>query len=150
MRFFGHTIVEYTCNERCGYHLSIPCSNFSKYHLLVAGVATIPLWLMFLREPWRFPWYFLFCILAGEIMLFFLIGFFLSFFFLMPWTSIRTRRCKKCGAPMFMAGSHFDPKGSKLPNWDDIIMFFAFVGINIAIWVIFLSGYFVDIAMSTK
>ena len=132
MRFFRHTIAEYTCTKHCGYHRSVIGANLSFFHVLAAATATVPLWLFSLRE--QFPWYYFVSILAGELLLVFLAGF-LTSFLLMPINSAGTALCKKCGAPMFFAGRHFDPLGSPRPHWSDIVVFVVFVGLNIAVWI---------------
>ena len=135
MRFFRHTIAEYTCTKHCGYHRSVICPTVSPFDLIATTVAAFPLWLVSLFEPWHFPWYYLFSIFAGELLLVFAAGF-LSSFFLMPFTSAGTTSCKKCRAPMFLAGRHFDPLGSPRPHWSDIVLFVVFVGLNIVVWLV--------------
>jgi hypothetical protein len=132
MRFFRHTIAEYTCTKHCGYHRSVMGANLSLFHVIAAATATVPLWVLSLRE--HFPWYYFISILAGELLLVFLAGF-ASSFLLMPFVTAGTALCKKCGAPMFLAGRHFDPLGSPRPHWNDIVVFAVFVGLNIVVWV---------------
>jgi hypothetical protein len=139
MRFFRHTIAEYTCTRHCGYHRSVVGANLSLFHIFAAATATVSLWLVSLCEPWHFPWYYLFSILAGELLLVFLAGF-LSGLLLMPFSTRGTTLCKKCGAPMFFAGRHFDPLGSPKPHWSDMVLFVVFVGLNIVVWFAIASG----------
>jgi len=84
-------------------------------------------------------WYYLFQILAGELLLIFLSGF-MSTFLLLPFTFWRTRHCPECGAPTFFAGQHFDPLGSPRPHWSDIIVFVVFVSCNVVVWIKILGG----------
>ena len=139
MRLFGHTITEYTCTRRCGYHRSVVGANLSPFHMIAAATATVLLWLVSLCEPWNYPWYYLFSILAGELLFVFVAGL-LSGLLLMPFTAGGTTVCKKCGAPMFCAGRHFDPLGSARPHWSDIVIFGFFVGLNIVAWSAFATG----------
>ena len=135
MRFFRHVIHEYGCEERCGYHLPITIPALCPFYYLSAGIATIPLWLRSLFEPWNLSWYYLFCIYAGELLLFFASGFILTIPN-MILTEKRTKQCKKCGAPMFPAGAHFDPKGSKYPQKSDFAIFSIFAVLNIIVWIL--------------
>ena len=132
MRFFRHTIAEYTCTKHCGYHRSVVGSNMSLFHLTAAATATVPLWVFSLHE--EFPWYYFVSILAGELILVFGAGF-LTSFLLMPFLTAGTTFCKKCHAPMFLAGRHFDPAGSPRPHWSDVVICVIFVGLNVAVWV---------------
>jgi hypothetical protein len=50
--------------------------------------------------------------------------------------------CKQCGAPMFFAGQHFDPLGSRAPHWTDIAILAVFVGLNISVWIALANGNF--------
>ena len=77
MRYFRHTIAEYACVKRCGYHRGVVGANWSLFHLIAAGVATVPLWLFSLYE--HFPWYYVVSILAGECLLIYCAGFISSF-----------------------------------------------------------------------
>ena len=139
MRFFRHTIAEYTCSEHCGYHRSVVAANMSRFHLLVAIFLAIPFGLFFLREPFNLPWYYSFCFLAGELLLLFFAGFLASILFL-PILTYGTKVCKKCESPLFFAGRHFDPLGSPRPHWSDIAIFIFIVGFNAAIWITFVSS----------
>jgi hypothetical protein len=133
MRFFAQTIAEYTCTRHCGYHRSIGSANLSLFHIIAAATATLPLWLVSLRNPWNFPWYYLFYIFAVELLIVFLSGI-VAGVLLGPFNVGGTRICKHCGAPMFFAGRHFDPKGSPKPHWSDVVIFGAFISTNIVIW----------------
>jgi hypothetical protein len=106
--------------------------------VIAAATATVPWWLASICDPWHFPWYYLFSILAGELLLVFLAGFLFSFLE-MPFTITETTLCKKCRAPMFLVGRHFDPLGSRRPHWRDIAIFVLFVGLNITVWFEFAS-----------
>ncbi|MEN6306620.1 MAG: hypothetical protein ABFD91_02590 [Anaerohalosphaeraceae bacterium] len=139
MRLFSHTIADYTCSQHCGYHRSIAAANLSYFHLFAAAGAAIPLWIISLGDPWRLPWYYLFCILAGELVLLILVGL-AAGLLLMPFTMRGTQVCKNCGAAMFLAGRHFDPLGSSKPHWSDIVMFAIFVAMNVMISYGFMWG----------
>ena len=135
MRYFRHTIAEYTCLKHCGYHRSVVGANWSLFHLIAAAVATVPLWLFSLHE--QFPWYYFVSILAGEFLLIYCAGF-LSSFILIPFRD--TFRCKQCGAPMMLCGRHFDPAGSRRPHWSDMLILVLFVGLNVVVWVALARG----------
>ena len=139
MRLFRQTIAEYTCKQRCGYHRSVVCATLSPFDLIAAGVATIPLWLVSLLNPWNFPWYYLFGILSGELLLIFGAGF-LSSVLVLPFIESADASCKQCRSPMFLAGRHFDPLGSSKPHWSDIVILIVFVGLNVAVWIVFTCG----------
>ncbi len=58
MRLFAHTIAEYNCTKRCGYHRSVTSPNLALFDLVAGFVAAIPWSLVLLRNPWDFPWYY--------------------------------------------------------------------------------------------
>lgn len=133
---FRHVTAEYTCT-RCGHVRSVVSPAFSPFFAILAAAATLPLWLVMQREPWGLPWYYVVCIFAGELLLVFGAGFLTSF--LMMFDSVGTVLCRDCRAPMFFAGQHFDPLGSRIPHWKDIALFVVFTGLNVAVWLA-LSG----------
>jgi hypothetical protein len=133
MRFFRHTIAGYGCTKRCGYHRSVISPSLSPFHVIAAATATVPIWIVTLREPWSFPWYYLFGIFAGELLLVFVAGFIPSVV-LTPFSPSPLRHCRKCGAQMFFAGQHFDPLGSRTPHWKDVVIFVIFIGLNVMVW----------------
>ena len=137
MRVFRHTIAEYTCTKHCGYHRSVVGANMSFFHLGAALIAAVPLGLLLLHE--RLPPYCLVGILADELLLLFGAGF-ISSWLLMPFDVAGTVLCKHCQAPMFFAGRHFDPKGSPRPDWSDIVIFVAFIALNVVVWTVLLRG----------
>src|SRR2546423_6230627 len=127
MRFCSHITSDYACTRHCGFHRSIVTPNLSLFHITAAAMATVPLWVLSLQAT--FPWYYVVSIFACEILLVFLAGlvstFLLSLF--LPSTTI----CKKCGAPLFFAGRHFDPSGSPKAHWTDITIFAIFLLMNL-------------------
>jgi hypothetical protein len=131
MRFFRHVIEESSCSRHCGYHRSSVSVNLSWFHLLTVTTATVPLWLVSLYKPWAFPWYYLFGIFSSELLLLIFMGFLSSLLFI-PFTA--GGPCKECGSPMYFAGRHFDPLGSKKPHWKDFVIFGLFACANIVIW----------------
>jgi hypothetical protein len=133
MRFFRNVIAEYGCTNRCGYHRPVITPTVSAFHVFAAAAATVPLWLVTFLGRWRFPWYYVFCIFAGELLLVFAAGFILSIA-LMPFSHPELGYCGKCGARLFFAGRHFDPSGSRTPHWKDIVIFVIFIGLNVAVW----------------
>ena len=137
MRIFRHTIAEYTCTKHCGNHRSVVGANMSFFHLGAAVIAAVPLGLFLLHE--KLPSYCLVGILAGELLLLFAAGF-ISSWLLMPFDVAGTVLCKHCQAPMFFAGRHFDPKGSPRPDWSDIVIFVAFIALNVVVWTVLLRG----------
>lgn len=139
VRLFGQTIAEYTCSKFCGYHRSVPGANMSRFHLMAAATAAVPLWVFSLCQD--FPWYYLPSIFAGELLLLYAAGFTLGLI-AMPFTRAGTFVCPKCHSPMMFAGRHFDPKGSARPIWSDIAIFIGFIALNVAVWVAVLRGDF--------
>src|SRR6478609_344485 len=135
MRIFRHTIAEYTCTKHCGYHRSVVGAHMSFFHLGAAVITAVPLWLFSLHE--KLPWHCLVGILAGELLLLFAAGF-ISSWLLMPFDVQGTVLCKHCQAPMFFAGSHFDPTGSPRPDRSDIVTFVAFIALNVMVGAVLL------------
>ena len=110
----------------------------SPFHLIVAAVATVPLWGFAIHED--FPWYYLISILAGELLLIFLSGF-LAVIVTAPFAVFRNpKSCPKCRARLGFAGRHFDPLGSHKPHWTDIAIFLIFIGLNIKVWISIVRG----------
>jgi hypothetical protein len=138
MRFFRHIIAEHPCSKQCGYCRSDIEPNMSPFHLIAAAIATVPLWLFSIHE--NYPWYYLVCILGGELLLVFVSGI-LSSIFMLPFTiPNQAKSCPKCGAPLFFAGRHYDPLGSERPHLSDIVIFVVFVALNIAVWIFHVRG----------
>jgi len=138
MRLFAHITAEYSCSKKCGNHLSVIGPKWSPFYVIVAFVAAVPWWLVLIRDPWDVPRYYLLNIFAGELLLFYPAEYFSSLartiFLARPMN-----KCSKCGAPMFFAGRHFDPLGSKKPHWTDIVLFVLFIIENIIIWFCFME-----------
>jgi hypothetical protein len=137
MRNFSHTIAEYACAKRCGYHRSVIGANWSLIDLIAVILATIPLWLFSIHED--YPWYCLISVFASECLLVYAAGFFMS---IVTGPFRGTLRCKQCGASMMLCGRHFDPKGSPRPHWTDIVILTIFIGVNIAVWISIATGNF--------
>jgi hypothetical protein len=134
MRFFRYIITDYTCKQHCGYVRSlVNPALFSPFVLIVAAAATVPWWVVSLGDPWRCPWYYVFNILAGELLLWIFAGL-LSSILLISYSAKGTKVCPKCGATMFFAGRHFDPAGSARPHWSDLVIVAVFLGVNIFVW----------------
>lgn len=133
MRLFRNIVAEYTCSEFCGYRRSVVSAAMSRFHFLVAIVFAILFCIYFVREPYSLPWYYSLSFLAGELLLIFTTGF-LGGILLSPFLTYGTNVCRKCGAPVFCAGQHYDPLGSPKPHWTDIAIFIFVIAINAAIW----------------
>jgi|ERR1700722_19117227 len=133
MRFFRHVIAEYTCTKRCGYHRSVMTPTLSRFHLIAAITAAIPVWLVLVFKPWHLPWYYFLSILAGELLCVFVAGLVVGIV-ATPFIDFGTRKCRQCGAPTFCAGQHFDPEGSPRPHWSDIAIFIVFIALNVNLW----------------
>jgi hypothetical protein len=132
MRLFRHTIAEYRCTK-CGHARSIVTPHLSPFSGIAAGAATVPIWLVNLRDSLGFPWYTLPGIFAGELLLVFFAGLLLSIP-LAFYHGIGTRVCRDCGGPVVFGGRHFDPLGSRWPHWTDIVILVVFAGLNTAGW----------------
>jgi len=104
----------------------------SKFFAVMAVVASLPFWLTFLRKPWSLPWYYLFCFLAGELLLLFGAGLLSGLIF--SFRSTGTTRCRDCGAPMFSAGRYFN-EGTVKPLREDIEVLVCFIVLNAALWI---------------
>ena len=79
-------------------------------------------------------WYYVVSVLAGELLLIYASGF-VCMFLWAPIAVVRqTKACPKCGAPLTLAGRHFDPKGSHRPHWTDLLIFVVFISLNIIVW----------------
>ena len=137
MRYFRHTIAEHLCSKHCGYCRSDVEANISPFHLIAAAAATVPLWLLSIREGW--PWYYLVSILAGELLLVFVSGFILCF------NGVTDRLQADAVLPelrstIVLAGRHFDPLGSQRPHLNDMAVFVVFSGLNVAAWISMARG----------
>lgn len=145
MNYFSHTIAEYVCIKRCGFHVSLPSANWGLFHLMFAVVATVPLWVYSLWEGME--WYYFVSILAGELLLAYLAGFLAG---AVSGPFQRVSHCKQCGARMMFCGRHFNPAGSPKPHRSDIAISIVFTGLNIALWYGLVTGNFNDIIMNEK
>jgi len=139
MRLFSHTIAEYTCTKHCGYHRSVPGANMSRFHMIAAATAALPLWGYWMHE--KLPWYYFPSLVAGELLLVYLAGF-LAGLVTAPFRGAAPSRCPQCRAPVMFAGRHFDPKGSARPHWGDIAIFGVFIALNAGVWIAIAQGAF--------
>ena len=132
MRLFRHTIAENPCSKHCGYCRSDVGARMSPFHWIAALVATFPLWLLSIHNGWS--WYYFVSILAGELLLIYASGFVCMFLWAPIAVVKNSGSCPKCGAPLALAGRHFDPKGSQRPHWSDLLIFVVFITLNIIVW----------------
>jgi len=133
MRYFRHVIAENPCSRHCGYCRSDIETSVGPFHLIMVVVAAVALGIFLICKG--FPWYYMVGMLAGEFFMLFVSGM-LSMFLSVPVILIRrVVSCPKCGAPLTFAGRHFDPLGSRLPHWSDILISVVFVALNVALWV---------------
>jgi hypothetical protein len=104
-------------------------------YLIAAFLATIAFSFKLFRAPWDLPWYYFFGVFAGEILLFFIAGFFISIIMMIG----EPRFCGECKAPVQLTGRHFTY--SRTPRWSDCVLFALFVVMNVLIW-LNLEGLF--------
>ena len=89
---FSHTYAVHSCLKCKGYtHTSKGSPNWSRFYLLLAAVMALPLWLYSMFAPWSFSWYYGVSILAGELLLFYCVGFLTGF--IMMFRGIRPSLC---------------------------------------------------------
>ena len=133
---FSHTYAAHSC-LKCGAHThtSKGSPNWSWFYLLLAVSMALPLWVFSLFRPWSFPWYYGISILAGELLLFYLVGFTTGF--LLMFRDIRPVRCPECRTPLLANGSYF--KDAEKPNLNDIVLSVLCVGVNIGLWIFILA-----------
>lgn len=127
---FSYVTAEYRCTQCTGVR-SEHASTFSVPYVVAALIAAIPWGFVLSRAPWNFPWYYFFCIFAGELLVLFVAGLPLSFFFI---GGSMARRCSICGAPMTLRGRYF----TKLqkPRWADAALLLLFFAMNVAAWLV--------------
>jgi hypothetical protein len=131
---FRYVIAEYRCTKcvrarsEYGINLSIP-------YIVIAFIATIVWSFALLRAPLNFPWYGIFCVFAGELLTLFVSGLSLTLIFIIAGPLIH--RCPSCGAPMTLRGRHFTK--SQKPRWNDFVLLFLFIAINIGAWLSLFS-----------
>lgn len=128
MNLFDHTTAEYGCSKHCGNSVALKGVSLSPFFGVLVLIASVS-WILLLQ---RFTWKFLLSIPVVEFVLLFLVGFVLTVLW-MPIEAFMTSRCGKCGAPMFLAGRHFDPAGSKRPHWTDIVISILFLAVNVTL-----------------
>jgi len=124
-------MATYTCTQ-CGRARSIAQPVFSAFYAIAVLVATIPITIVMMRKPWDYPWYWVFPIIAGEILAVFMAGMLCSFAYV--FVRIGTNWCRHCGGKTFFAGRHFDPAGSRDPHTADVILFAVFLALNAILW----------------
>jgi hypothetical protein len=129
---FRYITAEYRCT-RCSNACSERGINLSVPYLLIALLATIPWSFRLFHAPSNFPWYYIFCVLAGELFLLFAAGLPLTLFSVLARGGSITRRCQKCGASLTLRGRHFTY--SKTPHWKDYVLFIILTILNVVAWV---------------
>jgi hypothetical protein len=126
---FSYTIAEYRC-AKCASGRSEYGVNLSIPYVIVAFITTVILSFALFRAPLSLPWYYIFGIFAGELLVLFIAGLALTLFFIVAGSIIH--RCPSCGAPMTLCGRHFTK--SQKPRWNDSVLLLFFIAMNIAIW----------------
>jgi hypothetical protein len=124
---FRHTFAGYRCSkcsETCERHNG---TSITKFHLIVALVFALAFAFRLFRPPWELPWYYFFGIYAGELLLFFISGFPLSFF-----GGGMVHRCKKCKSLMMFCGRYFKYEDKPWP--EDYALFVIHAILNVIIW----------------
>lgn len=137
MRFFRHVVAEYVCTRERVHQRSVFEACLSPFHIIVAAVAALCLWLLLVSSPWGYPWYHLFTILVGELGLLFAAGVLASL--LLARSARGTSVCTKCGAPMILTGRHSDPAGSRALHSGDIAIFVLYIYMNCGVWLALLA-----------
>ena len=137
MRLFRHIIAEHACS-RCKRGRAVVEPVFSPIDSIAVAVASVPLVVAGVRDPWDFSCYCVVPILAGEILAVFAAGFFCSFLLILTLWGSGT--CPHCGGNMLLMGRHFDPAGDRLPHHTDIMILAVFVVINGMFWLAYLQG----------
>jgi DNA-directed RNA polymerase subunit RPC12/RpoP len=128
---FNYTIAEYRCTKCSNTH-SQHSSSMSIPFLVLGLLGTFAQSAIFLRAPWDLPWYYFFCIFAGELILLFISGFLLSMVKIISGTRTATMRCSACGASMTFRGRHIAK--SKTPRLTDYVVLILFLTLNVAVW----------------
>jgi hypothetical protein len=132
---FLYITDEYSCTQCSATH-SKHCSILSIPYLFAAILATIPVTFWLVRPPWSLPWYYGFCILAGEVLLLMIAG--VPITLLSIGSNGIARYCHSCGAVMTFKGRHFT-KSSK-PKPIDITIFCLFLVLNVVLCFFLQSG----------
>jgi hypothetical protein len=128
---FCHTFAGFRCTRCAETYEQHGGTSITAPHLIAALVFTVAFSFRLLREPWGLPWYSVFSIYAGELLLFFVSGFPLSLIGGLG----RRRRCKKCKAPVLLAGRYF--KYTESPWLEDYGLFAIHAVLNAVIWLNF-------------
>jgi DNA-directed RNA polymerase subunit RPC12/RpoP len=134
---FSYTIAEYRCTK-CSNTRSEHSGTMSFSYVIAAFLAALALSFVLFRTPWKFPWYYFFCIFAGELLLLFVAGFPLSLFKLATGAGSITRRCPACGAQMTFRGRHITK--SQTPRLTDYVLLFLFIAANVCVWLILIRS----------
>jgi hypothetical protein len=129
---FSYTIGEYGCTK-CSNTRSEYSATMSFPYVIAAFLAALALSFVLFREPWNFPWYYFFCIFAGELLLLFIAGFPLTLFKLVTGGGSIVRRCPACGGQMTFRGQHISK--SQRPRRTDSVLLLLFCALNVAVWV---------------
>ncbi len=130
---FSYITSEYRCTN-CSHTHSEYASTISIAYAITAFLGTLALSFILFRTPWNFPWYYFFCIFAGELLLLFVAGFPLSLFKLATGSGSIIRRCPACGANMTFRGRHITK--SQTPRRIDCVLLCLFVAMNVTLWLI--------------
>ncbi len=127
---FRYILAEYRCTG-CTTARSLYEITLSAPYVAIAFFSAVALSFVLLHAPWSFPWYYFFCIFAGELLALFIAGLPLSLFFIGGGSLVH--RCPDCGAPMTLRGRHFTK--SQKPRWTDAVLLSLFCALNLVVWV---------------
>jgi hypothetical protein len=126
---FSHTYSVHSCLECKEYtHTSRGAPMWSRFYLLMAVGLALPWSIYGIFGPLDLPWYNVFGIVAGEMLLFYAVS--LASVFLLMLRDIRPSRCPKCRALLSSTGSYYSD-GEK-PNLDDFVVIVMHLGTNVA------------------
>ena len=123
---FSYIMAEYRCTKCDGGRTDYGIT-FSIPYSVIAFIATVVWSIALFRAPLHFPWYYVFCVFAGELLTLFVAGLALTLLFIVGGSIIH--RCPSCGAAVTLQGRHFAK--SQKPRWNDAVLSLIFLTINV-------------------
>jgi hypothetical protein len=137
MRLFRHITAEYICPQ-CQGRRPVIEAGFSPFHWIAVILASVPVAVVALHDPWHLPLYSIFSVLAAEALAMIAAGFISSI--VLIFTLRGTAACQNCGAQMSFRGRHFDLLGDQRPHYSDFVIVTVFSILNGLFWLAYIHG----------
>lgn len=140
MRPFRHMTFHYRCG-RCGQRgQSTEEQTIGPFELVAVATFALPIVVVAVLPPWRFPWYAAGPALSAELLALFAAGQAVEFGYVLAAAS--AVRCHRCGGRLDLDGRTYDPDaaGDRRPTAKGAVVIAAFVVLNGLFWWAYATG----------